>query len=647
MGDIQSSFIEALPKLMIGAQLLSVLLGAVVYLLGRKLPRNGDWLAGLGVLLLLIVSCWGLFSFWPSDVHQNIGGSFVRGWVGRGSDPSSITVGLLPDLAALSMTVLFAVIAAVVLSNRALLAAEPRAHRHYGAFLIGIAGASLAWSSATVWLALGGVFIATFAGFLVHGARWHEEGESFLAIRFLQERSWTLLLALFGAAAIANQGGTLQFGASFEWPVTSLTDIGAILLATGLFLQFQGVPLQGTLNFPSASCPPSRIALSQVIPGLSALAVLIRLEPQFRSVEIFPVLGWVALGSAFLAVLAGLLHHDWRSSLGFSLVSAFCVSASALAFSAPSSALTIAIGASFGAIALAITGTALAAGGGTSKANRKKALWAKSLAITAGLAASGFAGFVGSHGFLHWLTRLSPEPAHLALAGAAVFLVLIQLWKTVFSVFRVKASTDIGWYPILSPLFLMICALAIVWTGSATGGWVPGAQDHILYSLISAIFPGTPEAIELDHAAGVFGGALVVAAVIAYWTTQPANDLWKGVHRSSPGFAEFVLGGFGFERATGAMFRAITRASNVIEYWVDARAWREWIPLGLSRSFGAISRAGTGIDAQLSRNLPRAMRRSVDIPAKFLQLMQSGDVQWYLLFAIGGGIAMLVHFLKT
>jgi hypothetical protein len=50
------------------------------------------------------------------------------------------------------------------------------------------------------------------------------------------------------------------------------------------------------------------------------------------------------------------------------------------------------------------------------------------------------------------------------------------------------------------------------------------------------------------------------------------------------------------------------------------------------------------VDRKLVTLLDRVARESVEIPAKALQLIQSGSVQLYLLFTVGFTIAMLLHF---
>jgi hypothetical protein len=52
------------------------------------------------------------------------------------------------------------------------------------------------------------------------------------------------------------------------------------------------------------------------------------------------------------------------------------------------------------------------------------------------------------------------------------------------------------------------------------------------------------------------------------------------------------------------------------------------------------------LDTELSERLVKFLRNGIDIPAKALQLLQNGDVQWYLLFALASGIAIFFHFLK-
>jgi hypothetical protein len=53
------------------------------------------------------------------------------------------------------------------------------------------------------------------------------------------------------------------------------------------------------------------------------------------------------------------------------------------------------------------------------------------------------------------------------------------------------------------------------------------------------------------------------------------------------------------------------------------------------------------MDGHLYEKSGSALRRGVEIPGKLLQLVQNGDVQWYLFFAMSCALAILIHFLRV
>ena len=61
-------------------------------------------------------------------------------------------------------------------------------------------------------------------------------------------------------------------------------------------------------------------------------------------------------------------------------------------------------------------------------------------------------------------------------------------------------------------------------------------------------------------------------------------------------------------------------------------------------------RAGTrffvSLDARGGEYVQVTLRKAVDLPARGLQYLQNGDVQWYLLMALLSTLAIVGYFLK-
>ncbi|MCM2322535.1 MAG: hypothetical protein NDJ90_04665, partial [Oligoflexia bacterium] len=80
---------------------------------------------------------------------------------------------------------------------------------------------------------------------------------------------------------------------------------------------------------------------------------------------------------------------------------------------------------------------------------------------------------------------------------------------------------------------------------------------------------------------------------------------------------------------------------------IDVKAWREWLPRGIARAIERVAAAAAFVDSLLSARLRTGLAKAVELPARGLQLLQNGDVQWYLFFAIGSGVVMLVYYLRN
>ena len=90
----------------------------------------------------------------------------------------------------------------------------------------------------------------------------------------------------------------------------------------------------------------------------------------------------------------------------------------------------------------------------------------------------------------------------------------------------------------------------------------------------------------------------------------------------------------------------INWSGRSIQWLVETQVWGLWIPAGFRWLIREVGGGVMEADRVISRGLDSVLRRAVEVPAKTLQLVQSGDVQWYLFFGIGSGVAILIHFLK-
>jgi hypothetical protein len=199
------------------------------------------------------------------------------------------------------------------------------------------------------------------------------------------------------------------------------------------------------------------------------------------------------------------------------------------------------------------------------------------------------------------------------------------------------------------PYVLILLALGAVWTGTLSGGIVAGNPDRIFSSPLALFFGASGDAwgddASIAPASGLYWVLLAVAAFAAFWTAGRRPDFWPGVSRSVPRLSSFVLSGYGADFVFARIRAGLAWSGALSVRFFDRNVWESWVPGllggGARRGAALVARA----DLSLSRGIGGMLRRWVDTPSRALQLIQSGDVQWYLFFAVGSGIAILAHFM--
>lgn len=631
---------------------LALICGCLVVLSwGRRLPRQGDWLVGFG-LLALLVGC--MISAIRFSEHGFAPETWGRGWIWPHDEVGAITVGVLSDALGVAVAILAALVAALGLFGSGGPGHAPRAGRSYAALGLGAGGVALAWFALTPWLALTGTAITLLAGFLALGRQWDSPGEAQIATRFGYERSWGLLLSLFGLYVLAGEHAPLRLlrtVGAWSTPATTSVYLGAGLLFFGAFVQLQPFPFLGWIMKPSETPSPARITVSQVFSAWAVFALLVRLEPQFREEGLFPDLGWLGLVSSALAALAGLMSSQWRLSLGAWLSAGFSLAVAALAFGGPSVAFSIAIGSGLSAGALAAFGEAIESGGIISPAGKQRASWAKVGCALAAASGSGFAGFLSAGGLVRTGSLVWSQPGLVGVSAVVLFVFVFLGWKVAWQAIALRVSTQASWIAILAPYGLVVLSLGVIWSGTLSGGVIPGDPDRVFHSLLSLFFgPGGEtwgDETASAPASGLYWTVQLLAAGAALITVGRKPDFWPGVSRRLPRFSVFVASGYGVDALFQRALLGLTWTGNFGVRFFDRSRWGRWLFGLLSQGAHRGAAFVATADLKLSRGLGEAVRSWVEAPAKALQLIQNGDVQWYLFFAVGSGVAILAYFMKS
>ena len=647
---------EAAPVWLISAISIVAIVGLIILWLGKKIPRHGDWLVGLS--LIGLIAAFFFEQNAPSG-ESVVNISYLRGWIWPRQEEGAISIGILKDSLGVALSTLAAFLAGAVIAVRGLLLNEKRTERFYAAAAFACAGVTISWLALTPWLAFLGVFFAVFGGFIALGSRSGVDAEASLASRFILERSWGLLFALFGAFALSSSGTTMVWMNIAREPgiAQSVSWLGAVLLAIGMLTQLQPFPFLSWLVMPSETLSVARSIFGQIFPGMAAFAVLTRFDGQFRAMSIFPVFGWVALISAVLTTFTGLFQNDWRKGIGTWISAGFSCAVAALCFTGPWAGTAL-------LVSTAVAGTAFVMFGSNldkieneieDKIEEKpsfpeRVTWIKVGSISAAACGTGMVGFVSCAGMIRWIMNTGGDPSLSGVFAVTLFLMAFLLWKQVWLLAKQESRTSASWFSVLAPFLIIIGSLGVVWVGSLTGGAIPEQPDLLMTSLLDLFFPAQAS-LHQDNsfltASWLHWGTLSFAILGAYWTSGRKQDLWESLDHKFPKTGSFFAQGYRMDPLMKRFLKVVVWMGSAIQSLIDRRIWGRWIPGSLSWGTYRIAQGASIADESITRWLNRGIRRGTDVPSKFLQLIQSGDVQWYLFFAIGTGIAILIHFLKT
>ena len=583
---------------------------------------------------------------------------WVVGWIWPKAEPLSVQIGLFSDLTGSSVSVVATLIAAVVIANFWGDSENPRRpERQFAAGVIGVTGVALSWLSATPWLAFVGIAITVIGGFISLAVAYDTEEDAAVASRFVKEKAAGLLLAVFGTAALTSlgepflflQSGTTTGFGSFS---TESHLFAAALMMAGLSLIIQPFPVLSSLVWPSSLSPSTRTTYTQMFPAWATFAILFRLEPSLRMVGVLPTMGWVALIGAVLILIMGLIQKDWKLTLSTWTASSYAVAIAALCFSDPVAATSLMVCSSIAAVTMSLLGVQLEKDGGKSPADRSRAVWAKVGVFLSAAIATGFLGFVSASGILGWLIHIAAEPALLVVTPLVLLLVTVLGWRLAWQIAALNDSVAASWYFVLSPLLLLILPLSLFWVGSFSGGAIPGDVNSIHW--LSALGLGDVFGAQLKSAdesalitaSWIHWGTLAFGVLAAWWCTARKQDLLLLLHTKSPAASRFIAGGYGVEYLLSRILAGVFYLGESVEVVVDRKLWGRWIPQGLKVAVEFVSRQGARADDLVSVRLSEEFRGAVSVPAKIIQLIHNGDVQWYLFLAIGSGTAIWIHFWK-
>lgn len=621
---------------------LFFLVALAVLILGGRIVNRGESLVILGWIIGVFIAVAGWAKIQRPDFLYEV---LSPNWLGSQPPPVSISLGLKRDPLSLMMVTLGLILLVPVIVARKFLLKEMLAERLYSGLSFCFSGYAVSWMASTPWMAWVGVGLCVLGGFIACSCYWVDrDDEAKVASRYLAETYLGLLVGIVGACVVASQDGVSLSYDLKTWGHASPTDhVGATLLMIGAFLVFRPFPFLGWTVGESKGFLPIRFLCTSVFPGLSALAILVRLEPALQQLQLLHALRIIALVASGLALAVGTFQQIWyRAALSW-YGATLCLSVAVLASSGTQTALAIAIGASVSVLAVFLVGSVLPRNkplSGRESREGNTTLGTTLALVFSTLAMSGGPLFLVGYGVSAWLTVLFRENSFEAvLGGLNFFLFVMVAWKIFWSVnFQVKLQ-PLAWNIWLGVVTLLLCALAATGTGTFTG--IFGSEDVALFgSLLERVIPNPMAMPGVDPLAL---GVYLIIFIIALGLTAWLRGTWGRLEERMPRMSHFFGSGFLMDVFFAKIQARLVQSSNLFNRLMIEGLWErgsaERIYFAMRKSSNAIA----FIDLHTQNSLNHAFNSLLETAGKGAQKLQNGSVQWYLAFGIGSGLVFLLY----
>lgn len=637
--------------MMLICSLISVCLSGIAALfLNRAGAHISRWVVSTTLFGFLVSLIIGWINILDSGLQSR---NWTVGWVVSKPEFSTIRVGISLDPIGVGSCCLWVLLAALVLINVDHPTEGVRADRAYAASAFSVSGVGLSWISATPWLSFVGLTFALFAGCCAFSGTEEENGWR-VAPKYLLERSSGLILALAGMFMLSSAGVNVSWFSAEAWPPEKIIQIGAAVFSTGLFLQFGATPILGFALTQEGLNQLPRLLGGYLAGGWAALALFFRLSNHLAETEILIPFAWICVISAILSLVVGLFQIDFKRILGAYVPALFCTSIAAFAFGSPLIAYGLLVGWTLGVVTLLLT--ALMVPRSTVNDSMKKKSVEQSpasfliLVVLAVCLASGGMGWVSHWALNSWLRFAASDTTVCVFSVLMQFLAVVVVWRMGWLLLNTKRAFKVSGRLASSAFACLLVSLSVFWTGEPLGLGLFSteiwSQRPLLERMFLVAVPAKAATLEFRDESGVFWAYLaivVLGGLTAFWMRHN----WIRFFKSVPKAAAFISSGYRTDRFWGFAAAHFIRWGAVTDQLISEGFWTRVLVIPSRMTFATLSKNLLKADEWiLSRTgfvLERALYGAVRLP----QWIQSGDVQAYLLFAIGSTVVLLIKLLMN
>jgi hypothetical protein len=187
-----------------------------------------------------------------------------------------------------------------------------------------------------------------------------------------------------------------------------------------------------------------------------------------------------------------------------------------------------------------------------------------------------------------------------------------------------------------------------VWTGSVSGNMLSGRQDELWNSVLEFCLQSQPIFNDFDRylsAASFYWSSLVFAIILAFLTAAKKIDRWWLLLKYFPRLGGFLNDGYHLDWLVLQIMFGLTSCSSWLAFF-DYQLGSRWIPEGAAQGANFIGTYLAKLDKLITTHLGDPLNRFMRVAGKLLQLVQAGDIRWYLACGLGSGFALLAHYWK-
>ncbi|MEK7399911.1 MAG: hypothetical protein AAB116_23455 [Candidatus Poribacteria bacterium] len=610
--------------------LVSVCMALISFWLFKsRREKTGLWLVATGGLILLTVVILNLSSFFYS-------GNFFREWLVKwvavgGDELGVMKLGFYQGPLAIMMAILpLAFLGAASIESSSF-------KKYIPVCLISYVGVLLAWGSITPWLAFFGFVMTILGGTLSYVFDWKNDkdaksvsrlGWQLVSVLFLVWLSVTVLIQNHapGMVNIWMQDEAVHDAFAMGYKITA-----GLFFVIAALLQFYGFPFSGYLLSTTGTEGIIKVLLRQIFPAWVMFAFLSHLGHNFRiSSQALLSVGLVPLFSSLLTAVVGIFQSNEKRAAVFWISSGFNLALAVSLFCGDRYGFSLML-----SVSLVSFMVALAPRDAMLILNKWKKLFINALSVFSAAIGCGVLGTVGSISYVKIISRAYMQPALLVFILLAVFCVMLLMWKLCWRLIRVKL-TGYSWHRLVVVSVILCLSLDVLWNGITA--------ESSLFSLFFSQIPPQEVEIGFTRAVWICLVSQIFCCGISYWLFCGRWDPYLYIQAKCPRLTEATSSGWYIEsifiRLAMETGSAILFVDKIKEMFISR------VRL-IKRVLGCAASVVSKVDTRILNGLNKSMFRWISVPAKLLQLVQSGDVQWYVMLVVCSGLAIVVHFLRV